>query len=402
MIALRRTWLPETGLLIGIAGLATVVFAATPLDLAAARVFYRLQGAEHWPLGVVWPSRVLYQLAPLITASLVALGLLGLLICQLRPRDALRRNCIFLILSLVIGPGLLDNAILKDHWPRPRPRDVVQFGGSLHYTPPPWRGEGGSSFPCGHCSVGFLYASGWWIWKRRRRNWARASLVLGLVLGSALGVGRMAAGAHFLSDVIWSALLALGVAHLVYEHILPPADAAIERLSIVKPRIPAKHILTVCASIGAIFVLLALFVTPHGNRFSLRLDLSSLPDAPRVLDVTAATANIEIVIEDSAHMQLLADGELHGFGLPGSRLAATTTFQSVPIPTVGVRLEEEGRITDLSAFATIHVPLGKLQRIVVRLRNGGIQVIDATRERAIESGVIRLDLKTDSGRVQVR
>jgi hypothetical protein len=46
--------------------------------------------------------------------------------------------------------------------------------------------------------------------------------------------------------------------------------------------------------------------------------------------------------------------------------------------------------------------LGGLQRIVVRLRNGGIQVIDATRERAIESGVIRLDLKTDSGRVQVR
>ena len=349
--------------------------------------------------GAAWPSRGLYQLAPLITALLVALSLVWLLISQLRPRDALRRNCIFLILSLAIGPGLLDNAILKDHWHRPRPRDVVQFGGSLHYMPPPWRGEGGSSFPCGHCSVGFLYANGWWVWKRTRRKLAKASLVLGLSLGSVLGIGRMAAGAHFLSDVVWSALLALGVAHLVYEHILPLADATVERLSMVKPRFPATHILTVCASFGAIFVLLALFVTPHGDRFSLRLDLSSLPDAPRVLDVTATTANIQIVIEDSARTQLLAEGELHGFGLPGSRLAAMTTFQSVPIPTVGVRLEEQGRITDLSAFATIHVPLGKLQRIVVRLQNGDIQVIDTTPERAIARGVVRLDLKTDSGRV---
>lgn len=152
--------------MLGIAILLTVVFAVTPLDLAAARLFYRAQGIDHWPLGALWPSSALYQLAPVITASLLGGSLLGLLIGRLREREALRRNCIFLIFSVVIGPGLLVNAIFKDHWDRPRPRDVVEFGGALHYTAPPWRGDGGSSFPCGHCSVGFSYAAGWCVTTR--------------------------------------------------------------------------------------------------------------------------------------------------------------------------------------------------------------------------------------------
>jgi len=77
-------------------------------------------------------------------------------------------NGAFLILSVLIGPGLIINAVFKDHWDRPRPGDVVEFGGMLQCTPAPLRGESGESFPCGHCSVGFLFASGWWLWKRRR------------------------------------------------------------------------------------------------------------------------------------------------------------------------------------------------------------------------------------------
>jgi hypothetical protein len=61
-----------------------------------------------------------------------------------------------------------------------------------------------------------------------------------------------------------------------------------------------------------------------------------------------------------------------------------------------------GWITNLSAFATIRVPLGKLQRIVVPLQEGSIQVTDATRERAVDNGILKFDLETHSGRVQVR
>jgi membrane-associated PAP2 superfamily phosphatase len=38
----------------------------------------------------------------------------------------------------------------------------------------------------------------------RRRRLARAFLLLGVAFGLSIGVERMARGAHFLSDVVWS------------------------------------------------------------------------------------------------------------------------------------------------------------------------------------------------------
>ena len=40
------------------------------------------------------------------------------------------RAAVFLVLSLLLGPGLLVNVILKDNWGRPRPGSVVEFGGT--------------------------------------------------------------------------------------------------------------------------------------------------------------------------------------------------------------------------------------------------------------------------------
>lgn len=91
MGALRRNLLPEAGLLLAVAVAASVVFAVTPLDIVAAGVFYRADGPDHWPLGRQWPWAALYRLAPFITASLLALGLLGILIGGLRGRGQVRR-----------------------------------------------------------------------------------------------------------------------------------------------------------------------------------------------------------------------------------------------------------------------------------------------------------------------
>jgi len=193
------------------------------------------------------------------------------------------------LLSVLLGPGLIINGIFKYHWERPRPRDIVEFGGPMPYVIAPMRGQGGSSFPCGHCSVGFLYGLGWWIWRGRRPYWARASLAAGLLAGAALGLGRMAAGGHFLSDVVWSALLALGLAHALYYYVL---------------RIPFReaHEANVAAQLAA------------------EIPLSSFAPPPRVLDVRAKAANVEIIVIDTLATRLSISGELHGFGLPTSRL----------------------------------------------------------------------------------
>lgn len=411
MLDLRRrigliqpNWRPEARVLLAVAVAITVIFALTPLDAAAERIFYRAEGSDHWPFARLWPFSFLYQLAPFITGSLLIIGLGVLLIGHLRRQEALRKTGIFLVGCVVIGPGLIINAALKDHWGRPRPRDVVEFGGTLHYTPAPWRGEGGSSFPCGHCSVGFLYASGWWLWKRRRPRWAAASLATGLTVGGALGLGRMAAGGHFLSDVIWSALLALGLAHVLYYHILRLAseDAPDWWAGSRQPlRLPGTLAITMLATVGAAMALTALFVTPHGRQLRAQVDISSLPNAPRVFEVTARTANIDLVIGDFKESKIIVDGELHGFGPPGSRLDASTEFRATPIPTIIYRIDEQGWITDLSAAATIRVPVGALQRIVVALQQGDIKVTDTTRSRVVQSGALKLELHTESGHVQL-
>jgi hypothetical protein len=76
--------------------------------------------------------------------------------------------------------------------------------------------------------------------------------------------------------------------------------------------------------------------------------------------------------------------------------------KALPLPTVSFRVKERGWITDLGAFATIRLPLGKLQRIAVRLHEGNIHVTDATRERAVDNGILKLYLETHSGSVEVR
>jgi len=210
----------EAAVLVVVAVVATALFGFTRLDIDVAALFYHPGPNGPWPLASHLPWSLLYSLAPWITSALI-LGALARLGAALIRREAQwRYGAIFCLFSMLIGPGLLVNALLKEHWNRPRPRDLVEFGGSMSYVAAPLRGQGGSSFPSGHSSIGFQCGIGWWLWKRRRAHLARLSLGMGLISGTLIGLARMAAGAHFLSDVIWSALISFAVAHLLYYHVL--------------------------------------------------------------------------------------------------------------------------------------------------------------------------------------
>jgi membrane-associated PAP2 superfamily phosphatase len=397
-----RDWRLDVIVLIALGAVITILFAVTDLDVAVARVFYSADAQNHWPLGRQMPWSVLYRMAPWITASLVLAGFSALAVGHARGRDGWRRQATFVLLSVVLGPGLIINGIFKDHWDRPRPRDIVEFAGQLHYAPAPLRGEGGASFPCGHCSVGFLYAVGWWIWRRRRPSWAGASLAAGLIAGTALGLGRMAAGGHFLSDVFWSAFLALGLAHALYYYALRiPAheaqqnDAAVTRTPISR----ARYALPILAALGGMAVLVALFATPHGTQLATEIPFASLGRVPKIFELTARAANVEITIVDSPAAQVSVAGELHGFGLPTSQLLARSEFEAEPTPTLRYLIEQRGWFTDLDAAVSIRLPIGQLERIVVRLSRGNVKVTDATRAHVVNSGGVQLDLRTQLGHV---
>ncbi|HEV2673232.1 MAG TPA: phosphatase PAP2 family protein [Aliidongia sp.] len=204
------TRLPVPLLLLAGTVLAGLLFMTFPgLDLWVSGLFWRPDGGfflRDWA-----PFRAIYDTVPIVTWALVIglllLALIGWILGRaIGPFD--RRTIPFLLLSIAIGPGLLTNTVLKDHWGRARPNQVVQFGGTKQFTPvlqPSDQCGHNCSFPSGHGAMAFsLVGLGFLPATRRRRQW---------VTGTALGFGTLVAlvrigqGGHFLSDNVFAALL---------------------------------------------------------------------------------------------------------------------------------------------------------------------------------------------------
>lgn len=216
-------WWPQALVLGIIALLGLLPFLLTDLDLRVASSFYYPGADDPWlrGQGALWSF--LYRLVPLLTGALVVGALLvlaaGILVDQPRP---LGLYAVLVLSAVLIGPGLLVNGVLKNHWDRPRPHQVDVLGGTRDYLPPLMMGGTGvgKSFPCGHSSVGYLFGVFFLIWRRSRPWLARVALVVALGLGTLIGVARMAAGDHFLSDVVWSGIIVHGVTLILYYAVL--------------------------------------------------------------------------------------------------------------------------------------------------------------------------------------
>lgn len=119
----------------------------------------------------------------------------------------------YLILTMAIGAGVIVHLMLKDHWGRPRPKQVIEFGGNQpfrsYYQPNFFhQPEPSKSFTCGHCTMGFyFFAVGLLCWRLGYRYLSYLSYLIAFLLGIALSVTRIAQGGHFLSDVLMTALI---------------------------------------------------------------------------------------------------------------------------------------------------------------------------------------------------
>jgi len=125
-----------TALAIGfVFGLLCAVDPQLDLDLAAVG----FDSSRHLFVVNAQPWAQHTRLAARILIALLALpaflAILLKLIWPHRPMLIEARAALFLIATLALGPGLLTNVILKDHWGRPRPIDVRQFGGDYRFEP---------------------------------------------------------------------------------------------------------------------------------------------------------------------------------------------------------------------------------------------------------------------------
>jgi lipid A 4'-phosphatase len=393
----RSDWLPQALLLALVALIGTVPFWLTDLDIRVAALFWHPELDNPWveAEGPLWSF--LYVAAPLAMGVVLLGGLLVLAGGRLwTGMRRLRPYAVLAIATALIGPGLLVNGLIKDQWGRPRPHQVEALGGARDYLPPLKPGEPGKgkSFPSGHSSVGFMLGVFFLIWRRRRPRLAWMALAAAIAFGLLLGIGRMAAGDHFLSDVIWSGVFVYGIALLLYYGILriPRQEAAIA-LSPAVPVPPLRHPWRVGLALGAAasgMLALVLLATPVNQNHREVVRAGEFPGDPRVLRVAADQADLilyRIGGPDRAAIKL----EARGFGLPTSRVEQTLSEESGALI---LRIRHRGVFTERDTRLVVGLEPGQWDRVEVRVGTGNIRV-----QAHPEPGPV-LDLASANGRVQ--
>ena len=230
-----------TGLAValGVAVVVGVIFGLYPqLDLDISTLFYD-PNTHAWKAdGVPWVAHARDAARWLIAliaapAGFAAVGKLML------PRARMLiggRAALFLLVSLALGPGVIANTILKDHWGRYRPYYLTEFGGTDQPFTAWWNPRG----PCvGNCSFIAGEPSGafWTLAPAALAppQWRALAYGAALAFGAAIGLLRMAGGAHFFTDVAFAGvfmfLLAWTLHGLIYRwRPTRLTDKAVERV----------------------------------------------------------------------------------------------------------------------------------------------------------------------------
>jgi membrane-associated PAP2 superfamily phosphatase len=199
----------RTGLAIAltVAVVVGVVFGVYPrLDLAISALFFDRTTHMFTVNAQLWVQNT-RDAARLVITFIVApaiFAVFGKLILPRRRMLIEGRAALFLVLTLALGPGVITNTLLKDHWGRVRPIDVVEFGGAGQFTP--WwdpRGEcpNNCSFIAGEPSGAF-----WTLAPAALTppQWRLLAYGGALAFGVGIGLLRIAGGGHFFTDVVFA------------------------------------------------------------------------------------------------------------------------------------------------------------------------------------------------------
>ena len=175
-------------------------------DINLSMPFFDWQSMDFPVGGQLWEqhSRNAARLIITAIAAVPGIAVVGKLLLPRRRMFVGGRTALFMLLTLAIGPGIVANTVLKDHWHRARPIDILYFGGAFHFTP--WWDPRGTcpnncSFIAGEPSGAF------WTMAAAAMvppQWRVPAYGAALIFGAAIGVLRMAAGGHFFTDVVFA------------------------------------------------------------------------------------------------------------------------------------------------------------------------------------------------------
>jgi membrane-associated PAP2 superfamily phosphatase len=193
------------------AALATLAMGmGIPLDLQLARAFY--DPAQGRFLAAINPTIGLVRDNGFVAIVTCVSAVIAALVARIlrRPIKAVPGRVVFFLVStLLLGPGLIVNLGLKDHWHRPRPTQIAEFGGAKPYVDW-WNPRGGCERNCSFVS-GEASSAAWMFAPAMLAppQWRIAALTGAAVFTAVISLSRMAAGGHFFTDVLFAVLLTM-------------------------------------------------------------------------------------------------------------------------------------------------------------------------------------------------
>ncbi|HEV7305452.1 phosphatase PAP2 family protein [Ensifer sp.] len=213
---------------------AAFFFMAFPgIDLAVSRFAASTTG--DFPLSrepVLRAVRDFNRVLPTIILPCI----LALLIVQaIAPRPGLPRphKALFFLTFFALGPGLLIQ-LLKRLIGRARPNEIVDFGGSLPFTPA-WQVSGACSRSCsfasGESATAIALVA---LALLLPAHWRRTAVIAFIPVIAVFSLNRIVFGAHFLSDVVLAWVLMLWLMAwlwAVFTRNGDRIDAAVRRLA---------------------------------------------------------------------------------------------------------------------------------------------------------------------------
>ena len=196
--------------------LLSLLIRTYDLDRIVSKPWYDAV-SHRWPMEHIEPLLSLYRFGiypPWVlggVGGIVAVFGRGIWPKAAEPRlKIIRTGGLFLVLMLIIGPGLIVESGFKSFWGRPRPRDCDDFGGSMAFKAVgEWNSRSfpNSSFPSGHASDAFFLMGPGFLFNPRQSYRSRIWFLGGLGYGCVMGLTRIIQGGHFLSDILWAGLI---------------------------------------------------------------------------------------------------------------------------------------------------------------------------------------------------
>jgi len=304
-------FLPGFYLPLIVLGILTLGFWLFKWDMGFQSMFYH--PTEGWYLANILPFKLVYHYGNYPALLLALAGLLALILSYSKMKMLKWRKVgLFLTLVMVVGPGIIVNTILKDQWGRPRPRNVIEFGGENQYEYPLQidTSSKGKSFPCGHATMGYYFFSVGLLISYRRRLIKLLAILFATVYGSLIGLARIAQGGHFLSDVIWAGVLIYVISFALYRLL------KMHRSIWYEPLTGRKGGLNRIQKIGLytlipLIVIGVLLATPYAQKQSIELGTNAY-----FLEMSLVDTALELTPGD----QDLLTAESNGFGAPGSKV----------------------------------------------------------------------------------